>query len=73
VRCDFGSGRGVVVSLSIAARNAVSVLPDPVGAQMSVCSPSTMCGHPLTWLGVGSGKEAANHSRTDGENAPRDG
>ncbi len=39
-------GRGVVTSRSIEARNAASVLPDPVGAQIRVCSPATMCGHP---------------------------
>ena len=48
VRCVRASGVGVVTSRSIAARNAVSVLPDPVGAQISVCSPATMCGHPST-------------------------
>ena len=69
VRCDRSSGRGVVVSRSIDARNAVSVLPDPVGAQISVCSPAAMCGQPCTCGGVGSGNDAANHSRTAGENA----
>ena len=49
-------------------RNAVSVLPLPVGAQISVCSPSAMGGHPLTCAGVGSGNVVANHSRTAGEN-----
>ena len=63
------SGRGVVVSRSIDARNDVSVLPDPVGAQISVCSPAEMWGQPLIWGGVGSGNDDANHSRTAGENA----
>ena len=58
-----------MTSRSIAARNAVSVLPDPVGAQISVCSPATMCGHPSTCGGVGDGNELANHSATAGENA----
>jgi hypothetical protein len=73
VRCDRRSGGGVVVSRSIDARNAVSVLPDPVGAQMSVCSPAAMCGHPWIWGAVGVGNDAANHSRTAGENASRTG
>jgi hypothetical protein len=47
----------------------VSVLPDPVGAQMSVCSPGTMLRPALHLRGVGSGNDAANHSRTAGENA----
>jgi len=62
-----------VVSRSIEVRNAVSVLPEPVGAQISVCSPPTMRGHPWTCGGVGSGNDAANHSRTAGENASRTG
>jgi hypothetical protein len=73
VRCERSSGRGVVVNRSIEERNAVSVLPDPVGAQISVCSPAVMCGHPRTCGGVGSGNDAANHSRTAGENASRTG
>ena len=47
----------------------MSVFPEPVGAQISVCSPAAMCGQPSIWGGVGSGKEDANHSRTAGENA----
>ena len=39
VRCDRSSGRGVVVSRSIDDKNDASVLPEPVGAQISVCSP----------------------------------
>jgi hypothetical protein len=63
----------VVVSRSIDVRNAVRVLPEPVGAQISVCSPATMRGQPSTCGGVGSGNDAANHSRTAGENASRTG
>jgi hypothetical protein len=61
----------VVTNRSIDARNAVSVLPEPVGAQISVWSPATMCGQPSTWGGVGDGNEDANHSATAGENACR--
>jgi hypothetical protein len=63
------SGVGVVTSRSIAVRKAASVLPDPVGAQISVCSPARMCGHPSTWGGVGDGNELANHPATAGEKA----
>ena len=69
VRCDRSDGRGDVTSRSIDARNAVSVLPEPVGAQISVCSPAAMWGHPSICGGVGAGNDDANHSRTAGENA----
>ena len=69
MRWDRSSGRGVVVNRSIDDMNAVRVLPDPVGAQISVCSPAVMCGHPSTCGGVGDGNEVANQSRTAGENA----
>ncbi len=38
---------------SIPQRNAVSVLPDPVGAQISVLSPVAIAGQPSCWAGVG--------------------
>ena len=44
-------------------RNAASVLPLPVGAQMSVCSPAAMAGQPRAWASVGPSNEASNHSR----------
>ena len=50
-------------------RNAASVLPLPVGAQMSVWSPATMGGQPRIWASVGSGNDVPNHARTAGENA----
>ena len=53
----------------MADRNAASVLPLPVGAQISVCAPAAMGGQPWTWAGVGSGKDVPNHARTAGENA----
>ena len=64
----FGSAGAVVTNRSIEARNAVRVLPLPVGAQTSVCPPPRMAGQPCTWAAVGSGKDVANHSRTAGEN-----
>ena len=69
VRWLRASGRCEVTSRSIDARNAVSVLPEPVGAQIRVCSPAAMLGHPSIWGGVGAGNEDANHSRTAGENS----
>ena len=48
-------------------RNAVSVLPEPVGAQIRVCSPLVIAGQPFTWAPVGSGNVVANHARTAGE------
>lgn len=51
------------------ARNAASVLPLPVGAQISVWDPATIAGHPCTCGAVGSGKDAPNQARTAGENA----
>src|SRR3954469_8582606 len=49
-------------------RNAASVLPDPVGAEMSTCSPEAIAGHACSWAGVGAANAAANQSRTAGEN-----
>ena len=51
----------------------MSVLPQPVGAQMSVWAPPAMAGQPCTWAAVGSGNDVANHSRTAGENPARTG
>jgi hypothetical protein len=52
-------------------RKAASVLPDPVGARIRVCSPEAMAGQPCSWAGVGAGNDEANHSLTAGENASR--
>ena len=46
VRRLRSSGGGLVTSRSIDVRKAASVLPLPVGAQMSVCRPATIGGHP---------------------------
>jgi hypothetical protein len=52
---------------SIAARNPARVLPEPVGAQTSVCRPDTMAGQPPAWASVGpSGKRRSNQVRTAG-------
>ena len=64
------SGTGEVTSRSMPQRKAASVLPDPVGARISVCSPPRW--PPALRLGgVGSGNEVANHSRTAGEKLAR--
>jgi hypothetical protein len=65
----FGSAAGVVHSRSIDARNAVRVLPLPVGAHTNVCEPLRMAGQPSICGVVGSGNDAANQARTAGENA----
>ena len=35
----------------------MSVLPEPVGARISVCSPAAMAGQPCSWASVGAGNE----------------
>ena len=54
-------------SRSIAKRNAASVLPEPVGARISVWSPRAIDTQPSRWAGVGSSNVASNHARTAGE------
>src|SRR3954452_5233991 len=49
-------------------RNAARVLPDPVGARISVWSPAAIAGQPCACAGVGSGNELSNQARTAGEN-----
>ena len=61
---------GLVTSESMADRKAASVLPLPVGAQMRVCSPAVIGGHPMICAPVGVGKDAENQARTAGENDP---
>ena len=68
VRRARSSGGGLVTSESMADRKAASVLPLPVGAQIRVCSPAEIGGHPWICAPVGSGKDAANQARTAGEN-----
>src|SRR6187431_2509988 len=66
-------GRPVSIRRSIAHRNAERVLPDPVGAAISVLSPRAIGGQPSTCGGVGSPKARSNHSRTGGEKCVRAG
>src|SRR6202041_1383403 len=48
------------------ARNAASVLPDPVGAEIKVVRPARMCGQPCSCGSVGVPKRCTNHSATRG-------
>ena len=51
---------------SIAARNAASVLPEPVGAAIRACCPERMASHALTCTLVGAGKALRNQPATAG-------
>src|SRR5262245_11591342 len=68
MRVPAPPGRGSDTSRSMPHRNAASVLPDPVGARMSVWSPPAMAGQPWAWAGVGAGKLVSNQACTAGEN-----
>src|SRR5471030_972414 len=50
----------------MAARKAVSVLPEPVGAAISVGRPLRISGHAARCASVGAGKVALNHAATAG-------
>src|SRR3954465_3802883 len=58
---------GFAVSRSIAARNAVNVLPDPVGAWIRTCSPLAIAGQPSVCGGVGPANVRSNQARVAGE------
>ena len=53
-------------SPSMHIRNAASVLPEPVGAAMSVWRPRAMAGQPWACASVGASKRDRNQSRTRG-------
>ncbi len=53
-------------SASIAARNAASVLPEPVGAATSACRPALIAGHASSCAAVGAAKADANQARVAG-------
>jgi hypothetical protein len=48
------------------ARNAASVLPEPVGAEIKVVRPARICGQPCSCGSVGVPNFAVNHSATSG-------
>src|SRR2546430_10573290 len=53
-------------SASIEARNAASVLPEPVGAATSACRPALIAGQASTCAAVGAAKAEENHALTAG-------
>src|ERR1700726_4043357 len=63
-----GASRPCRTRSSIAARKAASVLPDPVGAAMSVWRPALIAGHASACAGVGEAKVSANQLATAGWN-----
>src|SRR5450755_3865730 len=60
------AGAGACASWSIAYRNAASVLPDPVGAEMRTCSPEAIAGQAWLWAAVGPANAPVNQSRVRG-------
>ena len=49
---------------SMPQRKLARVLPEPVGAQISVLAPLEIASQPPAWAGVGPSKEASNQRRT---------
>ena len=66
--CRSSSFRSSLASRSIAQRNAARVFPDPVGAEISTCSPDAIAGHACSCAGVGASKAASNQVRVAGLN-----
>jgi len=62
----FFAGAGVNISRSRHQRNALRVLPLPVGARISVDSPRAIAGQPSTCGRVGSSNAPANQPRVAG-------
>ena len=50
----------------MAARNAASVLPEPVGAAISTWRPAWIAGHAFACAGVGAAKVRLNQRATAG-------
>ena len=48
-------------------RKAARVLPEPVGARISVFWPSLMASQPCSWAGVGSANAPSNQARVSPE------
>src|SRR5512132_105517 len=64
-------GGGSVLNGSSAHRGAASVLPEPVGARIRLCSPPAIAGQPCACAAVGISNVLSNHARTAGENPSR--
>src|SRR5439155_5380264 len=60
----FGAGENM--RWSIAARNAASVFPDPVGARTRTLSPLAISGQASSCARVGVWNVASNHARVAG-------
>ena len=43
-------------------------MPDPVGAEISTCSPDAIAGHACSWAAVGAANAELNHARVRGLN-----
>src|ERR1700674_1679889 len=67
------AGTGCTASRSMHQKNAASVLPLPVGADIRVCCPAATDLQPPSWTSVGAGKAPANQARAAGENRSRTG
>src|ERR1700737_615558 len=65
------AGTGSFASWSMHQKKAASVLPLPVGADISVCWPSATERQPPSWTSVGAGKAPENQARAAGENRSR--
>src|SRR5947207_14003360 len=61
-------GAGENMRWSIAARNAASVFPEPVGARTRTLSPSAIAGQASSCARVGVWNVASNHARVAGLN-----
>src|SRR5437764_14370383 len=73
MRRSRGSAGGVSSARrSMAYRNAASVLPDPVGAEIRTCSPEAIAGHACSWAAVGAAKAPPNHLRVRALKTSRD-
>ncbi len=65
IRTPGSAGEGgLATRRSTAARNAASVLPEPVGAMASTFSPSWMASQASACTGVGASNSERNHDRT---------
>src|SRR4051812_35219728 len=59
---------GVCERRSMPQRNAASVFPEPVGAQISGLLPAAIDAQPPVWAGVGPSNDDSNQRRTRSEN-----
>ncbi len=67
-RSQASPSRAARTSRSRQIRNAASVLPDPVGAEIRTSRPARISGQPRICGSVGAAKREVNHSATSGSN-----